>query len=300
MLVLEVRLESTHGVGNVQAHGAGLEVVAIILVDAVILALHVVQGNQEIVGIVASFNVVHLALVVRIGITQQTGILALGIGILTVETGSSIAQAQFIHAFGLTIGSTGFTSSRIQGADQETAHFRRGVGDGVVQARLVSRSTQDRATASFLSPRHGIPTGFGLPRIQVRVNILEVAQTTQLYGTEVTGQAHEAVTGSPGVAGVLRAAVDADFLLDLPDSLQTVAQIFATLETDLGVVVFHTGHGTIGLAVDGGLGVFQRSACFAVDHDIGHGGSRQGSNCQSNQFFHGAILMGKKSAGPAP
>ena len=208
-----------------------------------------------------------------------------------------VASAQVPHGLVGAVavdGGAGFVKA-VGSGELEAVQVRAVVADGVVQTAVqeVGGGPGGAVHASAVDPR------VKLFHVGVQVG----AQLTQTHSTEVAGQAHEAVAGSPGVVvafagspGVAVAiaavcasgAVDVQALLNLPDSLQAVAQVFAALEADQGAGVVDAGGG-LGCAagVGQGLAVFDAGFDGAVQGHVGHGGHRQGSNCQSDQFFHG-------------
>lgn len=105
----------------------------------------------------------------------------------------------------------------------------------------------------------------------------------QTESTEVGGQTNEGFAASESAAAVAGAAlaVNAEAGFNLPDGLQTVAQVFIAFETQARAQIIDIGLLGSVVAVD----VFNAAFDGAEYGYIGESGCRQGGNHQGDQTF---------------
>ena len=183
----------------------------------------------------------------------------------------------------------------VRSAKAEAAEIRAAVLHAVLHALL---TTADDAIGAG-KVGHAI-----FQRNQILDHLVSAVVVAQHHLAKAAIQANKGIAGSP-VALAGAAIVDGDFLLNLPNGLQAIAQIFIAFETDLGGVAADAGGG---FDVIGGIGRasgfdrFQRVIQGAVNGHVSQG-QRGSTRCaqRNDKHFavHGGTLQGKKRRGVA-
>ena len=225
-----------------------------------------------------------------------------------LNSGISIASDSVVQAQGVSVVTLlGVVSSHVLVTDQrastigigqaggvannsvEASEGRGNVSDGVVDTLIKSTSTR---AATQLGQQGAVSTDAGCAGIYVELSTQatgRASQVTSQNGTETSSQTNIGVTVVPDTGS---AVLGVQAVFELEDSLQAVAQIFNTLETDVGrvggyavtvVVVRGVASGSTG-----SLDAVEGSISNTVDGNVGlseSSGRSQTSDGQSDNLL---------------
>jgi len=210
----------------------------------------------------------------------------IGVGVADVDGAVFIVGTQ--GQTGVNVGEVAGTEGLLGGTDNSSAsvgvaggvsdnaakaaEVRGDVGNSVVQALIESAST---SAATQLAQEGGVGANAGSTGVNVHLGAQSAGragQDTSSNGTKAASHANEGVTVAPNAGG----AVKGNTVFQLEDSLQAIAEVFSTLETDVGGVGSQT---VAGLDVGGGSAgagsahVVEGHVSDTVDGDVGLGES---------------------------
>ena len=254
----------------------------------------------------ASTVIVQLTVAISQAIISRravTSSLDSSVSIASIKTSDSVVQTQSIGMVTLlgVVGGHVFVphqstsavcigqASRVADNSVKASNSRGNVSDCVIDTLIKSTSTR---TAAQLTEQCGVSTDTGSAGVNVELGAQSTGRASQVtgdHGTKTARQTDEGVTVVPHASGTVF-GVQAVF--ELEDSLQAVAQIFNTLETDVGgvrgnaVTIVEIGSRTGGRV--GSLDAVEGSVSNTVDGDVGlseSGGRSQSSNSQSDNLL---------------
>ena len=260
-------------------------------------------GDTGFVGVAQGHSVVGQTSQNRAVVVVHTQVVALGIGLgSTVETVVFVGHVSRSHGHtseagghvsngvlpaGIKHGSAGrrTVTTILQGvaigANSDTvnpASTSQTSTVGLVSKSTATRRGTNQTAAAQLAEQAGVGADAGSAGVHVQSSSQGTGRAGQVTGddgTETAGQTNEAVTAGPGAGG----GVGADAAFELEHSFQAVAQVFSTLEAQVGGVGGDAVGGAELIAGSGGAGgthVVEGGVSNTVDGDVGLSESRSG------------------------